>query len=386
MESYSISVPAKAIEDLKTRLDQARLPEAETVRGAREHSAWSQGIPRSYVEELRRSWLEDHDWRRVETELNSYPQVVTRIDGLPIHALHVRSERADARPLILTHGWPGSVVEALDVIELLVDPPSDQPAFHLVIPSLPGFGFSGKPESPGWGLERIADAWAELMSRLGYPRFLAQGGDWGAMVTITLALRHSERVTMMHTTVPHAVRPAGFCDDELDDTERRWLADEADFRRTGMGYAAIQSSRPQTMGYGLVDSPVALLAWIVEKFYEASDCDGRLENAVSRRRLLDNVALYWFTATGASSARLYWENAGGAQMARPGLDMVTPVTVPTGVSVFPRELRKLPRSWVEGRFTDLRHWNVLDRGGHFPMLEVPKVFVAELRAAFAEAR
>lgn len=383
--SHRISVPDEAIDDLRRRLRDTRLPEPETVQGAQGPLAWAQGIPLAYVDELRRAWLEEHDWRRLESEINSYPQIMTSIDGVDIHALHVRSDRADARPLIITHGWPGCIVEALDVIDQLVNPPADEPAFHLVLPSLPGYGFSGKPETPGWGLERIADAWAELMSRLGYGRFLAQGGDWGAMVTITLALRHPERVAMLHTTVPHALRPEGFSDSQLDDVERRWLAEEQEFRRTGMGYAAIQSTRPQTIGYGLVDSPVALLAWIVEKFYEASDCGGHPENAISRQRLLDNVAFYWMTRSGASSARLYWENAGGAQMARPGLDMATPVAVPTGVSVFPRELRKLPRSWVEQRFTNLRYWRVLDRGGHFPMLEVPDTFVAQLRAAFDAA-
>lgn len=382
---FLLDVPAAQLEDLHDRLRRSRLPEPETVANQEGDGAWAQGIPLGYVRELAEAWLQDYDWRRLESELNTRGQWKTDVDGLGIHFLHVRSPRADARPLLITHGWPGSIVEALDVIDALVNPPADQIAFHVVLPSLPGFGFSDKPGAPGWGLDRIADAWAELMERLGYDRFLAQGGDWGAMVTITLALRHPGRVAMLHTTVPHASRPATFRDELLTATERRWLDEEEQFRRAGMGYAAIQSTRPQTLGYGLVDSPIAQMAWIIEKFHDAADCNGHPENAVSRRRLLDNVAVYWFGATGASSARLYWENAGGAAMSRPGLDMITPVTVPSAVSVFPKELRKLPRAWVEARFTDLRYWHVLERGGHFPMLEAPETFTAELRAGFADA-
>lgn len=375
---FTLDIPAEDIDDLHQRLRRTRLPEPETVAGS--NDTWAQGIPLGYVRELCESWLHEHDWRRLEAELGGYGQWRTEIDGLHIHFLHVRSARADARPLLITHGWPGSVVEALDVIDALTDPPAGEPAFHVVLPSLPGYGFSAKPAGTGWGLERIADAWAELMRRLGYERFLAQGGDWGAMITITLALCHAERVAMLHTTVPHAQRPDGFDDDRLTRLERDWLEHEQRFRRSAMGYAAIQATRPQTVGYGFVDSPVAQLAWIVEKFHDAADCGGHPENAVSRQRLLDNVAMYWFSASGASSARLYWESAHG-----PGLDMTTPVRVPAAVSVFPAEIRKLPRAWVEQRFTDLRHWNVLDRGGHFPMLETPKTFAAELRAAFRAA-
>ncbi len=346
---------------------------------------WAQGVPLGYVRELCRCWLGEHDWRRLEAELNGHGQWRTEIDGLELHFLHIRSSRADARPLLITHGWPGSIVEALDVIDGLANPPDDEPAFHVVLPSLPGYGFSGKPADTGWGLERVADAWAELMRRLGYERFLAQGGDWGAMITLVLALRHAERVAMMHTTMPHATRPEGFDDDELTELERDWLEQEQRFRRTGTGYAVIQATRPQTIGYGLVDSPVAQLAWIVEKFYEATDCGDHPENAVSRRRLLDNVAMYWFGASGASSARLYWEHTSGNPASWPGLDMTTPVEVPCAVSVFPKELRKLPRSWVEQRYRDLRHWKVLERGGHFPMLEVPETFIGEMRTAFGAA-
>lgn len=368
---FKIHVPGSAVDDLKDRLARVRFPEKETV------ADWSQGIPLDYTKRLCRIWRDEYDWRTVEAEINRREQWLTRIEGLDIHFLHVRSTRPDARPLLITHGWPGSVVEALDVIDGLAEPPADQPAFHLVIPSLPGYGFSGKPNEPGWNLDRIADAWTQLMGRLGYDRFLAQGGDWGAMITTTLALRHPDRVAMMHTTVPWAPRPAWFDDNDLTDLERQWLAERAEFVRSGTGYAAEQSTKPQTLGYGLTDSPVGQLAWIVEKFFEFTDNDGGPETAVPIHRILDNVSVYWFTATAASAARLYWESHGR-------MDMTTPVTVPAGVSVFPGDLMKLPRAWTAERFKDLRHWRALERGGHFAMLEVPDVFVSELRACFSK--
>jgi pimeloyl-ACP methyl ester carboxylesterase len=371
---FKIHVPGSAVDDLKDRLARVRFPEKETV------ADWSQGIPLDYTKRLCRIWRDEYDWRTVEAEINRREQWLTGIEGLDIHFLHVRSTRPDARPLLITHGWPGSVVEALDVIDGLAEPPADQPAFHLVIPSLPGYGFSAKPNEPGWNLDRIADAWAQLMGRLGYDRFLAQGGDWGAMITTTLALRHPDRVAMMHTTVPWAPRPAWFDDNDLTDLERQWLAERAEFVRSGTGYAAEQSTKPQTLGYGLTDSPVGQLAWIVEKFFEFTDNDGEPETAVPIHRILDNVSVYWFTATAASAARLYWESHGR-------MDMTTPVTVPAGVSVFPRDLMKLPRAWTAERFKDLRHWRALERGGHFAMLEVPDVFVSELQECFSkEAR
>lgn len=367
---FEVRIPGAAIDELRRRLDATRFPERETVED------WSQGIPLAYTERLCRIWREDYDWRTVEAEINRREQGITRIDGLDIHFIHVRSRRTDARPLLITHGWPGSIIEALDVIDGLADPPADHPAFHLVIPSLPGYGFSGKPSTPGWNLDRIADAWAELMGRLGYNRFLAQGGDWGAMITTTLALRHPDRVAMMHTTVPWVTRPDWFHDEDLTDTERRWLAERADFVATGAGYAAEQSTKPQTLGYGLTDSPAGQLAWIAEKFFEFADHDDGPESAVPVQRMLDNVSVYWFTASASSSARLYWESHGR-------MDMTTPVTVPSGVSVFPRDLMKLPRAWTAARFTDLRHWRALPRGGHFAMLEVPEVFITEIRECFA---
>ncbi|MFD7478280.1 epoxide hydrolase family protein [Streptomyces sp. NPDC059837] len=369
---FVLDVPEAELDDLRERLRRVRLAEEETV------DDWSQGIPRSYVAELCRYWLEEYDWRRFEAEFNARGQWRTTIDGLGIHFLHVRSARPDARPLLITHGWPGSVVEFLDVLDDLVDPPADQPAFHVVAPSLPGFGFSDRPAESGWNIDRIADAWVELMSRLGYGRFLAQGGDWGAFITTALGIRHPGRIKSLHITLPPVRQPPDFSEDELSDFERAELRETRAVLASESGYLTLQSTRPQTLGYGLVDSPVGQLAWIVEKFHGWTDCDGHPENVVSRQRLLDNVSIYWFGARGASSARLYWETVKNP-------DVTTPVKVPSAVSVFPKEPFRAPRAWVEARFRDLRYWNVLERGGHFPSLEVPQAFVAELRAAFGDA-
>jgi epoxide hydrolase len=365
-EPFVLDVPDHQLDDLRARLERVRLPEPATDP--------SQGIALSQVTELCRYWATEYDWRRVEAELNALGQWRTEIDGLGIHYLHVRSPRADARPLVVTHGWPGSVVEFLDVIGPLTDPGDDAlPAFHVVAPSLPGYGFSDKPTGPGWNTARIADAWAELMGRLGYDRFLAQGGDWGAMITSQLGARHPDRVSALHVTMPVVARPAGFDDAALTPTEREWQAYLAEFRRAGQGYSGQQSTRPQTLGYALVDSPAGQLAWIAEKFIVWTDGEGF--GTVSRERMLDNISIYWLTASGASSARLYWESFGGRDLPE--------VTPPSAVSYFPAEMMKLPRSWVERRYTDLRYWNELDRGGHFASLEVPETFVGELRAAFA---
>lgn len=372
MTPFRIAVPEEDLRELKTRLQQARLPESETVRD------WSQGVPLAVLDEARRYWLDQHDWRKFEAELNAYPQWLAPIDGLDIHFLHVRSNRPDARPLLITHGWPGSVAEYLDILPGLIDPPANQPAFNVVLPSLPGYGFSGKPSEPGWGIARIADAWATLMTDLGYDRFLAQGGDWGAMITTTLALRHPDRVAMMHTPVPWAVKPPGFDDASLTAVERSWLEELAAFRAKGGGYAALMSTRPQTFGYGVVDSPVAQLAWVLEAHQGHGESDAQGKPLVPLHRSIDNTALHWFSRCGASAARLYWESLGK-------MDMITQVTVPTGVTVFPKELMKLPRAWVEARYTDLRYWQRADLGGHYAMLEVPDRYVSELRMAFAGA-
>lgn len=366
---FELDVPADQVVDLHERLRRARLPEPEPV------DDWSQGIPSSVVAELTRAWLEDHDVTALQAELNGLGQYRTVVDGLGIHLMHAQSPRSDAQPLLITHGWPGSIVEFLDVVGPLTDPSDPaEPAFHVVAPSLPGFGFSDKPTTTGWGIDRIADAWAVVMTRLGYPRFLAQGGDWGAMITTALAVRHPDRVAMLHTTMPLAARPEGARDEDLSAQEQEWLRQAREFRETGSGYSGQQRTRPQTLGYALVDSPVGQLAWIAEKFGVWTFGGATLETSVPTRRLLDNVAVYWFGASGASSARMYWENA--------QIDRTSPVTVPSAVSLFPAEMAKLPRSWVEARYTDLRRWSVLDRGGHFASLEEPELFVAELRESF----
>jgi pimeloyl-ACP methyl ester carboxylesterase len=369
-----LEVPEADLEDLRDRLRRTRLPEAETVTGPSGAVDWSQGPPRSYVVDLVRYWGEGYDWRRLERELNAHGQALTEIDGLDVHFLHVRSPRPDARPIVLSHGWPSSVVEPLAVIDELVDPASpDAPAFHVVAPSLPGFGFSGRPSGPGWTVERTADAWAVLMQRLGYERFFAVGGDWGGRITAALGSRHPQLVAGLHTFTPYVDEPpegAG----RLTELEDRWVADTHRFWRFGGGYSLEQSTRPQTLAYALVDSPVAQLTWILDKFHGWTDHGGSLEAAVSRDRILDTVTLYWLTGTGGSSARFYWEN-----FPPRGNDEV--VTVPTGVTIFPADIEKLPRRWVERRFQDLTYWNVAETGGHFPMLEVPSSFVLELQRA-----
>jgi pimeloyl-ACP methyl ester carboxylesterase len=372
IEPFVPVVSDDAIADLKERLQRTRLPEHETV------DDWSQGVPLDTISAILATWRDEYDWRRLENELALYAQAMTRIDGLGIHFLHARSTRPDARPLLITHGWPGSIVEFLDLLPGLIDPPADQPAFHVVLPSLPGYGFSEKPSAAGWGIERIADAWAELMPRLGYPRFLAQGGDWGAMITTMLALRHPDRVAMLHTPVPWAVRPDGFDDASLSDRDRQWLDELAQFRAKGGGYAAVMSTRPQSFGYGLVDSPVGQLVWILEAYMGHGEKDEKGAWLIPRSRMLDNASYHWFSASGASAARLYWESLGK-------MDMKTPVVVPTAVTIFPKELMKLPREWTTARYPDLRYWNVADRGGHHSKLEVPEIYLAELRAAFVDA-
>ncbi|SBW18191.1 putative epoxide hydrolase [Candidatus Protofrankia californiensis] len=370
---YRIEIPDADLDDLRDRLRRTRWPDRETVPD------WSQGIPLGYLRELCSYWAEEYDWRATERRLNALDQVKVSIDGLDIHVLHVTSPHVGAVPLLMTHGWPGSIVEFLDVIGPLTDPVahggSAADAFHLVLPSLPGYGFSDKPTGTGWGVPRIADAWAELMIVLGYDRYALQGGDWGAMVSTALAVRHPGAVLGLHLTLPSVdIRVAMAELGELDEWDRVSLDAGRRYRKEEAGYSTQQSTRPQTVGYGLVDSPAALAGWIVEKFHGWTDCDGHPEKVLTRDQLLDNVMMYWLPAAGASSARLYWESFRN----RPeGL-----VTVPTGCSIFPRELFRLSRRLVETRFRDLRYWNEPDRGGHFAAFEQPAIFVDEVRAFF----
>jgi pimeloyl-ACP methyl ester carboxylesterase len=372
---FRIEVPDEALADLRDRLRRTRWPEPETV------DDWSQGIPLTYVQELCRYWTDEYDWRRSEARLNALPQYRTTIDGLGIHFIHVRSPQENALPLIITHGWPGSIVEFLKVIGPLADPaahggdPAD--AFHVVCPSLPGYGFSDKPLRHGWDVDHIARAWAELMDRLGYHRYGAQGGDWGASVTTSIGQQDVEHLAGIHLNMPVAV-PDPATMGELSEAEQAALAALTHYDKWDSGYSKQQSTRPQTLGYGLVDSPVGQCAWIVEKFWSWTDCDGDPLNLLTRDELLDNVMLYWLPATGASSARLYWESF--RQFNR------ELVGAPTGCSVFPREIIRTSRRWAEQRFSDLRYWNELDRGGHFAAFEQPDAFVNEVRAFFRLVR
>lgn len=366
MEPFTLDVPEHQLDDLRDRLARTRFPSEEPV------DDWSQGLPLAHARELRDHWLEAYDWRTCEARLNALGQQTTTIDGVELHLLHVRSPVADARPLVLTHGWPGSVVEFLDVVGPLTDPaahggdPDD--AFHVVAPSLPGYGFSSHPAGPGWTAERIADAWVELMGRLGYRDWIAQGGDWGSMISTLIGIRHPDTVAGVHLNMPIAPPTT----DDLTEAEQAAMARTQEHLQSGTGYSSQQSTRPQTLGYGLADSPMGQAAWIIEKFHAWTDHDGDHEQVVDRDRLLDNVMLYWLSNTGASSARLYWESFRDINL--------DPVDVPTGCSVFPKEILGVSRRFVEARFTDLRQYTEHDRGGHFAAMEQPGVLVEDLRA------
>jgi pimeloyl-ACP methyl ester carboxylesterase len=378
MTPYRIDVPQADLDDLRDRLRRTRWPERETV------DDWSQGVPLAYLRDLCDHWATGYDWRRLESRLNAIPQLRVELGGLGIHVLHARSPHPDALPLVLTHGWPGSIVEFLKVIGPLTDPPDPADAFHVVCPSLPGYGFSDKPTAPGWGVERIAAAWAELMARLGYARYGAQGGDWGTSVTTSLAQQDAAHLAGIHLNPPIAAPdPATF--DDLTDRERESLAALENAARWEDGYSLVQGTRPQTVGYGLVDSPAALCGWIVEKFRAWSDCDGDPETVFTRDEMLDNITLYWLTATATSSARLYWESIRRVQewFTKSTSDTVD---VPVGCSVFPKDLPRPSRRWAARRYTDIRFWSEPERGGHFAAFERPERFVEDVRAFFRLVR
>ena len=373
---FIIDVPDVALQDLRDRLARTRWPERETV------DDWSQGIPLAYVEELCGYWREHYDWRRCEKALNAWGSSRAELDGLGVHFLHVRSPEPAALPLVLTHGWPGSVIEFSKVIGPLTDPASHggdaRDAFHVVCPSLPGYGFSDKPARTGWGISRIADAWAQLMAGLGYARYGAQGGDWGAPITMAVGAQDPAHCVGVHVNMAIAL-PGPDEMTDLTSSEQSALDGIAHYDRYESGYMKEQSTRPQTLGYGLVDSPAGQLAWVVEKFWAWTDCDGHPENVLTRDELLDNVMLYWLPGAGASSARLYWEavNGGG------GLPVVS---VPSGISMFPKEIYRTSRRWAAHRFTDLRFFEEHDKGGHFAAFERPEQFVADVRAFFRTVR
>ena len=373
---FEIAIPDQALEDLGARLALTRFPERETPED------WSQGVPLDYMREVVDYWQNDYDWRRAEGEINRFPQFTTELDGLNIHFLHVRSAQPDALPLVLTHGWPGSVVEFLKVIEPLTDPashggdPAD--AFHVVCPSLPGYGFSDKPAEPGWGVEKIASQWARLMGRLGYDRYVAQGGDWGSAVTTALGGQDPEHCQAIHLNMV-SVRPDPDTMDDLTEAEQSALAGLKHYQDWDSGYSKQQATRPQTVGYSLVDSPVGQAAWILEKFWAWTDCDGHPENVLSRDEMLDNIMLYWLTSSGASSARLYWESFGSFTSPQE-------IVIPTGCSIFPKEIARASRRWAEKRYSNIIYWNELDRGGHFAAFEQPELFVGEVRNCFRQLR
>jgi pimeloyl-ACP methyl ester carboxylesterase len=375
---FRIDVAAAELDDLRARLRAARWPEPELV------DDWSQGVPLAYLRELCAWWAEEYDWRATEARLNAIPQFTTSIDGVAIHFLHVRSPHADALPLVLTHGWPGSVLEFEALLGPLTRPEDAADAFHVVVPSLPGYGFSGKPAVTGWGVERIAAAWAQLMARLGYDRYGAAGSDWGTTVSTLLGMHDPAHVAGIHL-VPPLAPPDPATLDHLTAAERRALDDLEHASEWESGYSHEHATRPQTIGYALVDSPVALAAWIVEKFLAWTDNDGHPEDAVSRRAIVDTLMLYWLPRAGASSARLYWESIRQVDEWIGG-EAGEPVTVPAGCTVFPGEIQRPSRRWAARRFTDIRHWGEPPRGGHFPGLEQPALLTAELRAFFRLVR
>ncbi|MBM7167609.1 alpha/beta fold hydrolase [Streptomyces sp. G44] len=364
------------LNDLRTRLSAARLPEAETVHHAAPGPRrWDQGVPLADLVDVVNYWRTGYDWRSFETRLDQIGQFRTTIDGLGIHFLHRRSRRTDATPLLLTHGWPGSIAEFTHVIDELADPESaDTPAFHVVAPSLPGFGFSDKPATTGWGTEKIAAAWVCLMERLGYSRFLAHGGDWGGVITAILGGRFPRHVLGIHTTLAQA--PPGLATEGLSAAERAWTEETRDFWSHRAAYAKQQATRPQTIGYSLVDSPVGLLAWILDKFAEWTDTGDSPFETISMDSVLDNVTLYWLTRTGASSARIYYES-------HDSLDPELRVDVPSALSIYPRDIEKCPRAWAQERYRRIVRWGAPDTGGHFPSLEVPEYFVKDLQEGLA---
>lgn len=372
---FQIHATDEELEDLRSRLRATRWPNAEVVQD------WSQGIPLAYTQEVCRYWAEEYDWRAREAHLNSFPQFRTEIDGLGIHFIHVRSPHENALPLVITHGWPGSIVEFHKVIAPLADPTAHggdaKDAFHVVCPSLPGYGFSDKPTEVGWGVDKIAQTWGKLMARLGYDRYVAQGGDWGSMVTTQIAVHDPEHCAGIHLNMP-VVGPDPETLNDMTDREKAALEGMEHYNKWDSGYSKQQSTRPQTLGYGLADSPSGQAAWILEKFWAWTDCEGHPENALTRDELLDNVMLYWLPGNGASSARLYWESFGS-----PKLDTIP---LPVGCSIFPKEIFRTSKRWASKRFTNIVHWNELDRGGHFAAFERPETFIGEIRACFANMR
>jgi len=372
---FTVAIPDSEIADLKQRLARTRWPDPETV------SDWSQGVRLENARSLIDYWGREYDWRRFESELGRFPQFLTEIDGLDIHFIHVKSKSPNALPLILTHGWPGSIVEFLKLIGPLTDPVAFggtvEDSFDVIIPSLPGFGFSGKPTETGWSVTRIAAAWAELMKRLGYTHWAAQGGDWGAVVTSALGVLRPTGLLGIHLSSQYAF-PAQIPDSLSP--EEQYAVDTLAVYTGDMGGANhLQGTKPETIGFALADSPAGQAAWIYDKFQSKTDNTGLAEDALSRDEILDAVSLYWFTNSAASSARIYWENK-GSSMAGPRL------TLPVAVTVFPRDIPRLPRSWIEDTYTNLIHYGEAEKGGHFAAFEQPEIMVNEIRDGLRSLR
>jgi pimeloyl-ACP methyl ester carboxylesterase len=389
IEPFHVEVPEEQIDDLRRRIAATRWPSKELVADR------SQGVQLAAMQELARYWLDEYDFGRVEARLNALPEFVTEIDGVDVHFIHVRSQHEDALPLIMTHGWPGSVIEQIDTVGPLTDPTahggSAEDAFHLVLPSLPGYGFSSQPAELGWNLGRVARAWAELMKRLGYSRYVAQGGDVGAGVTDTMGRLGPEGLIGIHTNllVPALNDPAALPAD--GEQEQAALAAIKTFQTSGNGYFVEQATRPQTIGYALLDSPVSLAAWMIDHdtdaYYKISGAfvDGRPSGNLTRDNILDNVTLYWLTGTGASAARSYWE-AYGPDAPGAGEALPSGVRIPVAFTTFPGEIWRTPRSWVEKSYSNVVYFNEVDKGGHFAAWEEPDLFSEELRGAFASVR
>lgn len=384
MRPFRVDIPQTALDDLHRRLDATRWPDQLPFTG------WERGVPLGYLKELAAHWRESFDWRAVEARLNSFPQLITEIDGADVHFLHVRSPEPDALPLVLTHGWPGSVLEFLDVIGPLTDPVAHggdaADAFHLVIPSIPGYGFSGPVAATGWDVPRIALAWAELMTRLGYERFAVQGGDAGSPISLALATMQPDRVVGAHVNMLMAF-PSGDPAEiaALDEEGLRRLGLLARFDQELSGYMKVQATRPQTLAYGLTDSPVGQLAWIVEKFFEWTDSEKLPEEAVDRDTILGIVSTYWFTATAGSSAQFYFEGAPAVAALASGTPP-PPCPVPVGVAVFPADPFVPVRAFAERDVPTITRWTEFDRGGHFAALEQPELLVGDVRAFFRTLR
>jgi pimeloyl-ACP methyl ester carboxylesterase len=384
---FRVDVPDEALQDLRRRIAAARLPSKELVDDR------SQGVQLATIQALARYWTTEYDWRRCEARLNALPQYKTEIDGIDVHFIHVESRHDDALPLIMTHGWPGSVIELLETVGPLTDPTAHggraEDAFHLVLPSVPGYGFSSEPAELGWYAGRVAEAWGKLMPGLGYTRYVAQGGDVGAAVTDAMGRQGPAGLAGIHTNLFVPGLGGGSFPRESDE-ERAAAAAGAAFRATGFGYFLEQATRPQTIGYALLDSPVALAAWMLDHDTDSYEkiarafVDGQPVGGLTRDHVLDNITLYWLTATGASAARSYWES--GQATARAAGQAPPPVSVPVGFTTFPGEIVATPRTWVELAYPTLTYYNKVDRGGHFAAWEEPELFTTEIRAAFRGLR